>query len=614
MDGNPEGTPNPLNPVQGVTGVADEPQPSTETTSNTSTAPDMEAATDAGELGYIETVETFTADTDNSANNSIAEEPMETTAVNAVDEYVAVKPASFAEPTKRPVSISDTASNSMATPAGSAMPQMATAPRPVRMNHTVVDPMMRPVTRPNPTAQTVPSRSESNFDTFAMDNEQRDPLAQNIKEVSATEVLVASDSVVEPAKRGGSKKKAFIIGAIVFIMIAIICGAAAIAIVVMSNNDRVGKAIDKFLTGQVSSIIEAKGTISNTSEPADDIETMDDDEVLDDDEIVDDDMEDTNDADDVDCIGPTNGTDCVEVTNDDEFTENYTSSTTIEFDGTIDTVSLMNKLDATLTYTYSNDKEISLDINELTNKTGDTYFKISGLNGLLNTLTTPATSATVGDSETTDTSFVDMATSIYTQLVNQIDNQWILASDGIGEAADNFEFVDNSLVCMVNALSTLPDHSRDLATKYRANPFITSSKDNLGIKAKKNELYKLGYNREKLTAFANSVADNEFIGALNTCMSDKNEDEYDSAELISNLIEDLFANSSDMYVEIDSNDNITRLYFDTTIEAGGISTDTEADIDISYPSELKIVEPSSYTDLSSVVINMSSGFVVNYAN
>ncbi len=555
MDENPEGTPNPLNPVEGVT---EEPRPDTGMT------------TDTGELDFIETEETtITAGdsplgivTDMPAKapakaDTPAEtpKPMEVQSFSAVDQYVAARPASFAEPVARPASMSDAASANTA-PTSTTMPRMATAaPRPARPSHPVIDPMMRPVTRPNPAASSVPSRAETrpaenNFDTFAMDSEPKDRLVEDIEQVSISDGLVAADSVVEPAKRN-NKKRGLIIGAIVLIIIAIICASAAIAIFMLSGNDRVAKAIDKMLNGQMSSIVEARGTITSTSEPTD-AETV---------------------------------------------IAGATSSTNLDFDIIQDMASSMNKLDASMTSTYENGTEITLDVNGLTNKDGETFFRVSGLKDILGTLNTVNVSST---SEVVDASTINFATTFYAKLIDKIDGQWILTSGGFGDISNSLDLVDNTSFCIGEAIQSLPKYGKDFANKYRANSFITSSKDNLAIKSKKNELYRIGYNKEKMNAFMKSVSGNGLVKAINECSSTDNE------ETGSTLFEEIFANFPTVYVEVDSNNNITRIYFTTTVEAGGISTNTKADIDLSYPSKLEIIEPSDYIESSNITLNLSS--------
>ena len=557
MDGNPEGTPNPLNPVQGVTPEVNEPEvlePSTDTAAGT------------GDLDFIETEETsYEVDAPMGSIQEVR---------TAVDDYAAVKPASFAEPAAKPATISE--------PVRSAAP----APRPARPAHSIVDPMMRPVSRPSvaaatPAAPAVPeapvapatpeapaapatpapttTRAENNFDTFSMEEGSADTLDQNIRQITGDN-LVASDSIVESKPKNGGKKKALIIGAIVFIMLAIICGAAAIAIVVVKNTDRVGMAIDKLLNGQMSSIVELKGTIDSTSESA---------------------------ADDA---------------------PESSSTMTANFDGTFDTVSLMNKVDATLTSKTSTGAEIALDIEEITNKSGDTYFKISGLDSLLKTLTSPTLSTESSLTTDSNTSFISAVTTLYTNLVNQIEDQWVLASSDTTNVAESASVVDNTTICAVSALSNLQKYGSDLAAKYRANSFISATKDGLGIAKKKNELYKLNFDKTKMNAFVKSAGTNGFVTALNECASNNNEDE--DAETSSTLFEEIFANLPTIYVEVDDKDNFTRVYFTSTVEASGVSTSTKADIDISYPNALQIVEPEEYKNFSTVFSEVFSGFVI----
>lgn len=532
MDGNPEGTPNPLNPVQGVS----KPEPSTD------------AATGAGTLENHDSGSTTTSN------------------------FGSVKPASFAEPTVRPAGMSEPAQKS-------SMPRMQTAAsRPVRPSHNVVDPMMRPVSHSTaePASAETPamSRTENNFDTFSMEELSEVDVEPSNAQITEVDTLVARDSVVEPKSGKGKKKKIFIICTIILAIVAIICGAAAIAIVVVSNNNRVGMAIDKLLSGQTSSIIAGKGTINTTS-------------------------------------ASTNSS-----------SDNDTSTTAISFDGAVDTISGISKLEASVIANSGSTTTAELEINEVSNKNGDTYFKISGLSSILKNFITPtlqtgevSTTNTTNCAEASDGTNCNVAatdasssaasglTTLYNNLMSKVEDQWLLITDDMSETVDDLGFFDNASLCMVNALSSLSKYGTDLASKYRANPFITSSKDNLGIAQKSNELYRLGFDKEKLNAFMNSVGSNGFVTAFNECAGSGTTDSKDS----SSLFEEIFANLPTMYVEVDNDNNFTRLYFASTIEVNGISTSTKADINISYPASLKVALPDDYQNASTV-------FTILFAN
>ena len=593
MDGNPEGTPNPLNPVQSVANPATGPEPSTD------------AATGTGTLDYIETEvasPTETVETTEVVENVNGEQ----TAMTA-DSFATVRPASFAQTAQEIQKAQDSQvaqpEPEPAQPAPTTQLNQPTPQKPVHTNYSMADPMMRPVSKATPAAMgtitptsapaastpVTPTRSESNFNTFAMKEASDSQVNQNINQITEQNNLVAKDSIVEPAGKGKNKKHWLVIGAITLVIIAIICGATAIAIAVLTNNeDRVTKAVDKLLTGQAPSIIGVNGKITGATKMNDGVETL------------------------------------LPVSN---------PSVEIKFDGTFDLKSSMNKVEAEAKVSYSDDKDnqISIKVNELTNKDGNTFFKISGVSDLFNRLTSASytdTSSTDDDDDdmysgdyATDCSSsdeTDCITSTNTStnilgaygsgLFDAVEDEWILISGDFAEAMSEATVFDNTSTCLINAFGTLPEYAKDIANKYKANPFITYSTDNLKISKRKNNLYKLGFDSAKLSAFVNSLSNNGFINELNACTGSM----ATNTDTDSTSLDQTFSEFPDVYVEIDENYNFTRVYFDATANVNGVSsTTTNADINIIYPTELKITDPTDYVDMSTLLYGAMTNVLLN---
>ncbi len=586
MNGDPEGTPNPLNPMSGNVGSTSNPQP------------DETEATGTGTLGG-EPVNTPTNSTGTSGLSASFSNPS-------------------AEPIGTPVEPEDIPVG-MATPEAEkvaptpAMAEMSATRQQPRVNHSIVDPMMRPVSRPNPatninttrqTGHTNDRPQNQNFDTLTMESISIEELQPQLTSDADTN-FVAKDSVVEPAggKKGG-KKKAFTIGAIVFLMIAIICGATAIAIVMLKNDDRVTKAIDKLLNGQVSSIIQAKGVINSGTE-----------------KICDPDESDAKDN--------ANGNTTVNTT---VCGEDSLSTSKIDFDGTFDLKTSLNKVSADVQTTYSDGSQFSFSLDELHNKAGDTFIKISLPENIispsLNTTETVASGSTTSpstetseDATVTETQTVTNCTnagdatncvstttstttnifSLFRGVFEVINEQWILATDGFEETMQDSALFDNYSTCMLNAFGTLPEYSSDLVNRYKSNPFITYSTDKLGISKKKDTLYRLGFDSQKLAAFSNSLSNNGFINELNACANRTATNEQTNAKFVQQLL----SNLPTVYVEIDDNNNFTRVYFKTTTTNGDDSTSIDADLSLTYPTELKITDPENYIPMSEIVQKLS---------
>lgn len=498
---------------------------------------------------------------------------------------------------------------STAPSAQTSSEEKAAAPRIKADNYGAVDPMMRsvahrhdkpvaetndvarPAVEPNNTTVKPTTLTEETFDALSIDDGTIDMLAEDFvatnEEPPRTEVpqtpvastnfnrpsgpdLVAKDSIVEPAGKSNHKKRTFLIGAFAFLAIALICGAAAVAVVMMNNNgDRVAKAIEKVFGGEMPTIVTAQGKIETSIATSDSNSTA------------------------VDSVSTTN--------------------TIIDFNGTFDTTSSMNKISADISFEYGADQVIPLAIEEMQNKTGDTYFKISGLTKAMNALTTNTPGSNTADtsnSSSTDTATYNPTLSLisgFSGLFQAADNTWILISNDFAGSMEDLDLFDNSSVCLINTFSTLPKYSKDILSKYKANPFINSSTENLGIAKKANTLYRLTIDSNKLSAFANSLGNNGFVNELNACMGGAASNDGTTAT----MIEQIFGNFPTMYAEVDNDNNFTRFYFQKNSGDDSTSSATTADISLSYPKEFKIVEPTTYITMSQLLNDAMTNLLTN---
>lgn len=519
MNENPEGTPNPLNPA-----------PGTENEMAAGTGPD-----------FVETP----PEPEMENTPEVPEAPV----VPEAQEAVEVQEVS--------VSVGPTSDDF----AFAEEPKAAEEPKPP-MSSRISDPMMRPV-------------SHNNFDTLAMEDtkEEEAPVmpgpetSLTAAPVSDEPELVPKNSIVEPA-HGSGKKKGLIIGAIIFLIIAVICGAAAIAILLLNGNggDRVEKAIEKVLNGGVPNIISAQGSISSVSN-----------------------------VDDADG-----------------------GAFDIDFNGTLDVKSGINSVSAKVNAEMAGGIKATISVDELRDGEGNTFFKVRGLDSLIPS-TEPVLTADASEDATVnlvtdcmnsgeDTNCLtgaepDVASSVlsaYSGLFSVINDQWILTSDDFTSNMNGLDLFDNSTTCLINAFGTLPKYSSDLATKYKANQFLTYSTDKLEISKKRDALYKIGIDTAKLTAFVNSLSNNGFINELNACAGDTATNDT----VTSQMVDGILANLPTIYVEVDSNYNFTRVYFRVNTGDETNSTTTTADLLLSYPAKLEIETPEEYVDMSTLVNNL----------
>lgn len=592
MNENPEGTPNPLNPVQGVKPVE----------------PVRDTATGTGMLDYSEPTTTSP-----SSFSTPSGQPDDFAPSGSTESFS--RPSSFSKPMgpsndfsrpantsdgfKRPVSNGSFSKptdnidgfarpNGTAGTAGNYNRPMGgidgfSQPNP-RAMHAAADPMMRP-------SGHHAEAEQDPYDSFEAlsSSDSASGIGQSLGSSSSPmPELAAKDSIVEPASGKSSKKKPMIIGAIILIMVAAICGAAAIVVAILNNGgDKVSKAVEKLLSGQISSIISADGNITV-------MPNSDDGSAL-------------------------------------------LSSASIKFSGTFDTASALNKVNATVNGEFKNGGSMTLDVSELTNKNGETFFKISGLNSILTAINTPnllkttdaptlevtsdtaeislispnpsgssslgtntldtTVTETTKTTETTDTT--SGLLSIYNGLIEAADDQWIMTSEGFSSDMGDLEIFENPTTCLINAFGSLKQYQSDIAKKYKENPFITYSTDKMTIAKKKNDLYRLGFDEAKLKAFGNSLGKNGLLATINNCYNGSSTMDGSNIEF---SVQDL-AKLPAIYAEVDDDYNFTRFYFEAdnaTLDNTGSATVT-ADISLSYPSEVKIVEPESYIDMSTLL-------------
>lgn len=516
MNENPEGTPNPLNPAPGTgeemaagTGLD---FVETEQTSEVMADPEVSNVPEEPSVPEALTVPEAPTVPETPAEPEVPAAPeMPDTELGEVkDSNFKVEPASFAEAAES-VSIET-------TPAAPEGP---------------IDPVMQPV-------------SQNNFDTLGMEDTTvkeetftrvetpATPVPISSAPITETPELVAKDSIVEPA-HGGGKKKVLIIGAIVLLIIAIICGAAAAAIMLVGNNtgDRVSKAINKILDGEMPTIVSAQGTINSVAN-----------------------------AD----------------TDSTAAYQDFITSYNIDFNGTFDIAHSTNTVSAKVNAEISTGDKVSIGIDELENKDGEVFFKIRGL----------------------DTLEGNPLLAAFSAVTEAINDEWILVTGDFTENMEGLDVFDNSSTCLINAFKTLPTYGKDIVKKYQAADFINYSTDKLEISKKKNPLYKLTFDSDKLTNFVNSLSNNGFVNELNACAGNTATNEDVALEMIENILKGMPA----IYVEIDDNYNFTRVYFKVTAGEGENTTTTTADLSLSYPAKLDVEAPDDYIDMSTLVNNL----------
>ena len=401
---------------------------------------------------------------------------------------------------------------------------------------------------PNPAA--TPESSVAKPETAA-------PAVETVVVESESVVTPVEDAVVavpsEPAPAKKSKKAPFIITAIILLLVAVGCGVAALFILKPLHKDAVPAAIAKLFNDRPDYVL-AKGTISVKQEDASlDMETV--------------------------------------------------------FITGIDNKNHQNYVNATIDATLGDEKDIELDVDEVHTSAGNLYLKVSGIAEVVRQFTTTEPESTKRyvecvSAEDCDISDPDGDVQPGYVILNSlgmlevIDDEWIqIPGSAFSTVSDLGVLNDAPTQCLIDAAGKINKYSDDLANIYNNNSFITYSTDNLAITSKQDTLYRIGFDAEKLADFANAMDNSGFVNELRACLGVTATNAKANASDLAAVIAEL----PEIYVEIDNNNNFTRVYL--TLEHN--STSFKVDISLSYPSSIDVEEPKQYitfNDLLSQVL------------
>ncbi len=376
-----------------------------------------------------------------------------------------------------------------------------------------------------------------------------------------TETMVTEpepkDSIVEPKNK--SSKKPIIILAIVFLLVAIGCGIAAIVLLnPFAKKDPVPAAITKLISDPSTNVV-ISGTVSIDSE--------------------------SNDS--------------------------YMKSLSVDFSSSLNAQTSENASNATISATLVDDSEYNIEAEEVYTKSGDLYLKFSGISDMIdNNTEEPVVDCVEGvdcvepeiNGETNcykDENGISNCGDPYESLdpmsevilfLTALDGSWIKVPSSILESILDTESSGLSAQCL-SVFSGAPTDSSSIIESYNKNPFIEYSTENIPIAKKKYAVYRLTLNSEKMKTFASENTDSEYVRKVFSCL--------DSSSLTAD-------NLPDTYVEIDDNDNISRVYLSATSKDG--KTKGVADLSFTYPStSVTIDEPTEFIDFSTLFLQLMGG-------
>lgn len=191
----------------------------------------------------------------------------------------------------------------------------------------------------------------------------------------------------------------------------------------------------------------------------------------------------------------------------------------------------------------------------------------------------------------------------YASVLEVIDGEWIrIPMSDLGSMTNNAS-TSKSSQCLTDALTNMDEYGKEIGAIYNANPFINYTTENLKVAQKKNTLYQLTLDAEKLAGFINSMRDSAFVNKITACTGAHKSNTDITAEQVSQIVD----NMPETYVEIDGNYNFTRLYINAPYQSYGFNM--IIDLALSYPSSITIQEPEDYISLTEAISRITGQFM-----
>lgn len=377
----------------------------------------------------------------------------------------------------------------------------------------------------------------------------------------------------------GKPKKTGLIIAIVLFILAIATGVTAALIVLNpfgGNKDAVPAAMAKLMSGDAPKLVAMEGNIKLTSSNE----------------------------------------------------ESPVSALAIKFQTGLNGNTKDNYATAIVTATFKDSSELTFNADEIGTANGDLYLKLSNIAEALNNYepaTVQVTDCEDGeetekcidyveiecdeededcDEEDIDVIMPEPADSIldFIGVFEVIDDEWVRIPSSDFSNVTDLVSVDMPTQCLIDAAGNLQEYGSNFATMYSENPFINYTTDDLKIAQKKDTLYQLKFDADKLAGFINSMNNSGFMNEMLACMGGQATNEEVSASDLQGILAVL----PEIYVEIDNDNNFTRVYLALTSEDG--QTSVTADLSLSYPANITIQEPEVYIEMNEVLSRLFTMF------
>ncbi|MBR0431138.1 hypothetical protein IJJ05_02525 [Candidatus Saccharibacteria bacterium] len=400
-----------------------------------------------------------------------------------------------------------------------------------------------------------------------------EPAGINPGQMAPNTEMVAASQPVAPT---GKKKTGLIVGMLVALFLAVGCGVAAVLMNMNANSgDPVAMAVNKIMNGEAPNNVAAKGAI--------DIAINDD--------------------------------------------ESPVTNLKIDLDSEIIMSSLINNSKATLTATFKDAGDVTVEIDEMRAADGDLYLKVEGLMDalenpkLLKTMFYGETEASdvvvdcteeegcvedvvleeeeevvLDDSDATaDDAVLSQYAAYLANSLEIVDGEWVKVSlEEINEMMNSSETNTNS--CLVDLISDVNQNRNSFASIYSKNAFIGSATGEVSVVKKNDPIYRVAFDKENMLSFMSELDNSEIIKTFNECQVENDEDSISIVENQDSIIEAL-SKLPAIFVEVNKDYNITRLY--STLSSDEISI--TVDLGFSYPENVNVSEPNEYKNLTDVM-------------
>ncbi len=373
------------------------------------------------------------------------------------------------------------------------------------------------------------------------------PAEEKAPEPAAEAAAVATTDAAVSSEKPAGKKTGLIVG-LVILVLALIGGGVAAAMLLGGgaggSGGDVSKAITKLLSGDVAKKVTTKGTITVG--------------------ISNDDLP-------IDTIGAE-----LNVGYD---AENQASS------GTINT-----------TVALTGGQKISVGLEEaFVNK--NLYLKVA------NNSDAPATNCANGTEDNCAPDPSDETAQI-NAVINMLADKWIRLPVEEMVKDNSLLPTDETTSCLLENITK--DEDIDIAGLYKQNEFVKYTTEGVKIAKQNSPVYKLTFDAEKLAGFANAFGKSvENSSAVAKCFSNGG---VTADEVTADDLKDTLDQVPPIYVEVNGDNNFTRLYMTYTAEDS--SLEIKADLNFDYTKSVDAAAPAEYTDINDLLSGLMGGGTV----